>query len=414
MIKLEKISEPSITAVPGMRAAGIHCGVKPDSELPDLAVIVTDSPAAAAAVFTANRFKAAHILYDQEILRNHPAEIRGLVINSGCANACTGELGVRNAAKVAEALARQAGLPRYSVLVMSTGVIGVQLPMDTILAGVAIAEKELSTEGGHAAARAIMTTDTRPKEAGVRLQLPNGCMVTIAGMAKGAGMIHPNMATLLAVIAADVRVNPALLQRMVKRAADDSFNRISVDGDTSTNDTLLLLANGGSGSAEITEQDPETLLWFRRGLRTVACDLARKVVMDGEGATKFISIRVRGAHSDAEAMQAAKSIANSCLVKTAFFGEDPNWGRILSAVGSSGVQVDPAKSDLFFTGKKGKRLQLVSAGTPLNYDENEAHQMLTARKVGVVVDLHAGDGKAEAWASDLSYGYVKINAHYRT
>lgn len=413
-ITYENIRHPAITSVPGFRASGIHCGIKGDRELPDLAVIVSDTPATAAAVFTVNKFRSAHILYDEEILDRHAQEIRGLAINSGCANACTGEAGLQNAARTAEALARQAGLPANSVLVMSTGVIGVQLPMDKILTGIADAVARLSPQGGHDAEQAIMTTDTRPKEAGLRIHFGDGRSVTVAGMAKGAGMIHPNMATLLAVIAMDVRIAPALLQKMVKQAADVSFNRISVDGDTSTNDTLLLLANGGPESPEITANEPEILLGIRRGLNRIARRLARKIVMDGEGASKFISIRILGARTDAEAGRAAKAVANSCLVKTAFFGEDPNWGRILTAVGYSGIETDPAKTDLFFHGSDGTNLQLVSAGTPLRYDEAKAHGMLTGRRVGVTVDLHLGRGKSVVWTSDLSYDYVKINAHYRT
>ncbi len=414
MAKIEKIKDASITSVLGLRATGLYCGVKPDPSLLDLAVIVSDTPASAAAVFTTNRFQSAHIQYDEEILREHAEEIRGLVINSGCANACTGELGLQNAQTTATKLAQEAHLPDHSVLVMSTGVIGVQLPIDKISAGITRAMKDLSPDGGHLAERAIMTTDTKPKEAGVQVHLPSGRVITIAGMVKGAGMIHPNMATLLSIIATDARVPPDLLQEVVKKAADVSFNRITVDGDTSTNDTLLLLANGTTSAPQISREEPNDLLWFIRGVRKVARILARKVVMDGEGASKFIEIRVQGARTNQEASRAAKAIGNSNLVKTAFFGEDPNWGRILAAVGYSGIEVDPRKPDLFFTGAKGKRLQLVAAGTPLNYDEHEAHAMLTARKVGVVVDLHLGQGRAVVWASDLSFDYVKINAHYRT
>ncbi len=414
MPQIEKINDASITSVPGIRATGVHCGVKPDPNLLDLAVIVSDTPAAAAAVFTTNRFQSAHIQYDEQVLRQHAKEIRGLVINSGCANACTGEQGVQNARTTAERLAQEANLPSHSVLVMSTGVIGVQLPIDKISAGIKRAVKDLTPEGGHLAERAIMTTDTKPKEAGVQVHLPSGHVVTIAGMVKGAGMIHPNMATLLSVIATDARVAPDLLQDVVKKAVNVSFNRITVDGDTSTNDTLLLLANGNISAPTITRDEPGDLLWFTRGVKKVARILARKVVMDGEGASKFIEIRVQGAWTDQDALRAAKAIGNSNLVKTAFFGEDPNWGRILAAIGYCGIDVDPLLPDLFFSGAKGKKLQLVAAGTPLKYDEHEAHLMLTARKVGVVVDLHIGNGHAVVWASDLSYDYVKINAHYRT
>ncbi len=411
---MQTLRNASITSVPGFRASGIYCGIKPDPQRLDLAVIVSENPASAAAVFTTNRFKSAHILYDQEVLRTSASAIRAVVINSGCANACTGARGVENARETARAAAEAAGLPPDSVLVMSTGVIGVQLPMEKILAGIPQAVGALSADGGHAAERAIMTTDTRPKEAAVRVALPDGREVTIAGMAKGAGMIHPNMATLLAVIATDARIAPELLQKMITKAADASFNRISVDGDTSTNDTLLLLAAGGPDAPAIVADDAAAVQAFMRGLKKVAARLAKKVVMDGEGASKFIAIRVKGARTAEEARRAANAIATSCLVKTAFFGEDPNWGRILSAVGNSGIEVDPARTDLYFLNSVGKRLQLVSAGTPLNYDEGQAHEMLTGRKVGVLVNLRLGHGRSVVWASDLSYDYVKINAHYRT
>ena len=226
-------------------------------------------------------------------------------------------------------------------------------------------------------------------------------------------MIHPNMATLLALIVTDACVDPDLLQEIVREAADASFNCITVDGDTSTNDTLLLLANGATNSPAITRDDPDYET-FVQGICKVASTLARKIVKDGEGATKFITIQVNGARNNQEAKQAAKSIGNSSLVKTAFFGEDPNWGRILCAVGYSGIEVDPIQVDLFFVDANGQTLQLVAQGQPLNYDELAAHEMLTARKVGVIVDLHIGNGSARVWASDLSHGYVDINAHYRT
>ncbi|HMF33317.1 MAG TPA: bifunctional glutamate N-acetyltransferase/amino-acid acetyltransferase ArgJ [Candidatus Lokiarchaeia archaeon] len=411
---MEKLPDPAITAVQGIRAFGLHCGIKPDPTLMDLALISSDTPASAAAVFTTNQFKAAPVLYDQEILSLHASEIRAILINSGCANACTGELGMKNARREAEAVASAINVPADSVLVMSTGVIGVQLPLEKIEAGIAEAAPQLSLEGGHLAARAIMTTDTVPKEVAVAVDLPNGSRITIAGIAKGAGMIHPNMATLLVCIATDASVDPVLLQDIVREAADVSFNCITVDGDTSTNDTLLLLANGGAGSPEIIKDDPDTCAEFTQAVCKVARTLAHKIIKDGEGASKFITIHVKGAQTNEDAKRAAKSIANSALVKTAFFGEDPNWGRILCAVGYSGIEVDPMQTDLFFIGADGKTLQLVAQGQPLDYDESEAHEMLTGRKVGVIVDLHLGNGKAKVWSSDLSFKYVEINAHYRT
>jgi glutamate N-acetyltransferase/amino-acid N-acetyltransferase len=259
-----------------------------------------------------------------------------------------------------------------------------------------------------------MTTDTVPKEVALSVSLGDGSKITVAGMAKGAGMIHPNMATLLSMVVTDATVDPELLQEIVREAADGSFNCITVDGDMSTNDTLLLLANGAAGAPAITKDDAESYNEFKDAVCKVARKLAKKIVSDGEGATKFIDIHIKGALSDQDAKRAAKSVANSALVKTAFFGEDPNWGRILCAVGYSGIEVDPSQTDLFFKVPHGKKLQLVSQGQPLEYDETEAHEMLTGRKVCVIVDLHLGPGEAKVWASDFSFKYVEINAHYRT
>ena len=306
----------------GFGFAGVAAGIKKNGGA-DFAAVVSDRAATAAATFTRNAFPAAPVLYDRELLAGNPAGLRGVVINSGCANACTGEDGMADAAEMARLAEGAFGVPARSVAVMSTGVIGPRLPMDRIEAGAQAAAGALAADGAEAAARAIMTTDTRPK---VAYRQVEGAVLW--GMAKGAGMIHPNMATMLSVIATDAAVSPRALDAMLRAAVDVSFNCISVDGDMSTNDTVLALANGAAG--------PVDQHAFAVALTELCTDLSQQIVRDGEGATKFITIRVLGAANDADARAAAKAIANSPLVKTAFYGGDANWGRILAAVGYSG------------------------------------------------------------------------------
>ena len=321
----------------GFTFAGVAAGIK-KTGASDLALIVSDRPCSAAATFTRNAFPAAPVLYDRALVAENAAGLRAVAINAGCANACTGEAGLADAEAMAALAEAALGLPARSAAVMSTGVIGPRLPMDKIAAGIQQAAGELSPGGWDAAAHAIMTTDTRPKTAfreigGVR----------IFGMCKGAGMIHPNMATMLAMIVTDAAIEPALLAEMLRQAVDVSFNCISIDGDMSTNDTVLLLANGASGwKLEAGSSKPSaSTSAFASALTSLCTDLAQQIVRDGEGATKFITIRVEGAASDADARTAAKAVANSPLVKTAFYGGDANWGRILAAVGYSGAMVGP-------------------------------------------------------------------------
>jgi glutamate N-acetyltransferase/amino-acid N-acetyltransferase len=366
-------------------------------------------------VFTQNRFPAAPVLYDRALVAENPAGLRGLAINAGCANACTGAAGLADAAEMARHVEAALGLPPRSAAVMSTGVIGPRLPMDNITAGIQQAAAALTPTGWDAASRAIMTTDTRPKVAfrevaGVRL----------CGMCKGAGMIHPNMATMLAAIVTDAAVEADDLAAMLRQAVDVSFNCISVDGDTSTNDTVLLLANGAAGKhAPGASEAPGA---FAAALKSLCIDLAQQIVRDGEGATKFITVRVEGAASDGEARLAAKAVANSPLVKTAFYGGDANWGRILAAVGYSGAAVDPARADLWIAAGEGKGevtsplppVQLVAAGQPLAYSEPAATAIFAEPEITVRVNLGLGAGQATVWTCDLSHDYVSINGHYRT
>ncbi len=383
----------------GFRFAGVAAGIKKNGAA-DLALVVSDRPCNAAAVFTRNAFPAAPVQYDRSLLAEQAAGLRGVAINSGCANACTGEGGLADAAAMAAGAEAVAGLPPRSVAVMSTGVIGPRLPMAKITAGLAAAAAQLSPDGWDVASRAIMTTDTRPK---VAFRQVDG--IRLFGMAKGAGMIHPNMATMLATVVTDADIAPDALDAMLRKAAAASFNSISIDGDTSTNDTLLMLANGAAGPVDAGR--------FAAALTDLCADLAQQIVRDGEGATKFITVTVQGAVSDEDARRAAKAVANSPLVKTAFYGGDANWGRILAAVGYSGAEVDPARADLWIEGERGK-LQLVAAGQPLAYSEELATAIFQAAEISVTVELGLAAGRATVWTCDLSHAYVDINGSYRT
>ena len=393
-----------IHTVTGFTLAGTHSGLKPD-ERPDMALVLSDRPCTAAGIFTPNRVKAASVLYDQGVLAAPDATIRAVVINTGSANACTGDTGLENARQSAIWAAEAVGCAADEVLVLSTGVIGLPLPMDCIARGIESLRGQLKPTAWQDAARAIMTTDTRPKVASTRA--PEG--YTITGIAKGAGMIAPNMATMLSVIATDAQVPRDLLDRALRQAADASFNRIVVDGDMSTNDTVLALANGASG---IAVQDEAA---FVAALSEVAVALAQAIVRDGEGATRFVTVHVTGAASEDTAQAVARSIATSALVKTAFYGGDPNWGRILCAAGYSGVEINPATVSLWLLHADGTdAIQLVEGGQPLNYDEPAAIAHMQADEWGVRLDLGQGDASTWVWTCDLSHEYVTINGHYRT
>ncbi|MBO9360620.1 MAG: bifunctional glutamate N-acetyltransferase/amino-acid acetyltransferase ArgJ [Thermoflexus sp.] len=398
----------SVTAPQGFRAAGVACGIKANGAL-DLALVASTRPCTAAAVFTTNQIKAAPVRYDQVLLARRRTGFRAVLINSGNANACTGPRGLSDIYAIVDLAGFLLGFPPDTILMMSTGVIGVPLPVDAIRAGLLQAIPALSEEGGEAAAQAIMTTDTRPKMAVRRLTV-NGLPVTIGGMAKGAGMIHPHMATMLALITTDVAVEPELLDDLLRAAVDASFHRISVDGDQSTNDTVLILANAASG----VTLDARTAPLFREALMDLCIELAQAIVRDGEGATKFVEIRVRGARTPQEARHIARHIARSPLVKTAFYGEDPNWGRILAAAGSAGISPDTEAISLWIQRGEEPPLLLFDRGSPALYFEDVARQIFAAPSFRVILELGLGDGEDWVWTCDLSHEYVTLNGRYRT
>jgi glutamate N-acetyltransferase/amino-acid N-acetyltransferase len=392
----------------GFYAAGVHCGLK--AGRPDLALVVSDRLAAAAGVFTTNRVQAAPVRYSRRALESGTA--RAIVVNSGNANACTGERGERDARAMAEGTARALGIAPEHVLVASTGVIGVPLPIDKIEAGIAAAagsvlgqrdDVQRRDQGGVEAAVAILTTDTRTKTLALRVELPGG-PVTIGGMAKGAGMIHPDMATTLAFLTTDAAIEAPLLRALLRDATERSFNCITVDGDTSTNDCLLVMANG---AAEVPVADDEAVDRFAAAQRAACLELAKMVVRDGEGATKLLSIRVTGARSDAEAKQAAMAVATSLLVKTAVHGGEPNWGRILSAVGRSGAQMREEKTRIFLG-----ELEIVSGGVGALADLTPVAAALARPEIELAIELGLGPGTAKVYTCDLSAEYVRINGSY--
>ena len=400
----------SFTLAPGFRAAATACGLKPSGNL-DLALIAADRPCSAAGVFTTNRVKAAPVLYDQQLLAQNAGSIRAVITNAGNANACTGPQGLANTRRAAELTAYGLRCQPDQVLVLSTGIIGRQLDMDKLTQGIATVTSPAAQAGAPIAARAIMTTDTRPKVARAVVEIA-GRPVTIAGMCKGAGMIHPNMATMLAIVTTDAAVEPGLLGELLREAAGKSFNCISVDGDMSTNDTLLLLASGASdvqigGDAASREN-------FAAALTALCADLAKQVARDGEGATRLIEIRVAGAADAAQAHQVADSIARSPLFKCAVHGGDPNWGRVLCAAGYSGADLDADRLSLSFGRPGGAQVAVVSGGLPLEYAEREAAALLREDPVYVNLDLGLGDADATVWTCDFSKEYVEINAHYTT
>ena len=392
-----------IAAPQGFRAAGIACGIKPQGL--DLALLVADWGCSAAAVFTTNRAAAAPVVLSREHLASGQA--RAVVVNAGCANAATGEQGLRDAREMASLLAQEIGCLPRDVVVASTGVIGVPLPMDRLREGIGKAIPVLSRQGGPAAARAIMTTDTQAKE--VVLEFPlDGHTALVAGMAKGSGMIAPQMATLLAFFTTDAAVEPGLLRRALQEAVDESFNRISVDGDTSTNDMALALASGALPAPAILEEGPDFEA-FRAALKEAARRLAWMVVRDGEGATRVAEVRVEGAPTDVAAQRIARVVAESPLVKTALYGGDPNWGRVLAAVGRAGGDFDLGGVDLFLGD-----VWVAAAGSARDYDEKAAREALLQDPVRIRVNLNSGPGVGWMWTCDLSHGYVDINAHYRS
>ena len=393
----------SVTAPLGFRAAGVASGIKPDRL--DLALVVADGPCASAGVFTANLAQAAPVVVSRQYLAG--CRTRAIVVNAGCANAATGEAGLADAREMAALTARAAGCAVEEVVVASTGVIGVRLPMQKVRAGIAAAFPRLSREGGPDAARAILTTDTKPKQAVVEFA-GSGVTCRVGGMAKGAGMIAPNMATMLAFLTTDAAVEPTLLGRALREAVGESLNRITVDGDTSTNDCAVVLASGASGAPPI-ERDGTDYGALRDALTEAARQLALMLVKDGEGVTRIAEVRVEGARTSAEADRIARTVAESPLVKTALHGGDPNWGRVLAAVGRAGVPLDISSVSLWIGD-----VHVAESGAAREYVEKAAAAAMLEEPVRLRIRLAAGEASGWIWTSDLSHGYVDINAHYRS
>ena len=402
-----KFIEGGVTSAKGFRAAGVPAEIKYKGRN-DVALIVADAPCAAAAVFTTNKVAAAPVLYDREVVKN--GRIQAILANSGCANACTGEEGLKDAKLSALVTAGELGIDPKLVLVASTGVIGRRLPMDRLLAGMKAAKAALGTTADHglAAEKAVMTTDTKPKQAAVTCTI-GGRKVTIGGMSKGSGMIEPNMATMLGFITTDAAVSPRLLKRALQLAIGKSFNRLVVDGDESTNDSVFLLASGAAGNAAIAKAGVDFDV-FVEALTAVTTSLAKQMATDGEGATKFVTVTVKGAKSEKEAERAARAVAKSPLSKTSWFGRDPNWGRVLAAVGYSGADVVDMKAEVFYDKVWAFRFGKIA-------DEKQLAKLAEVMKKDaftVTVDLHLGECEASIYTCDFSLDYVHINADYTT
>jgi len=398
---VELIPSGTITSVPGFLAGAIHAGIKSENEL-DLAILYSKTPCNAVGIFTSNRIKSAPVTISQRHLLQRRAQ--AIVVNSGCANTCLGEQGIADASEMARLTARKLAIGAEDVLVASTGIIGIPLPMDCVKNG--IEQIKLHQEGGHDLARAIMTTDTRPKEIAARVDIEKSKFI-IAGVAKGAGMIHPDMATMLCFIATNAAVDADFLQSSLQKAVDASFNMISVDGSTSPSDCVFLLANGLAGNETIGFNNGNA---FQQALNEVCTYLAKSIAQDGEGATKLIEVTVEGAMKQAEARQAARAVASSTLVKTAIHGNDPNWGRIVAALGQSDVEIREDKLDIYLNG-----VRVMKQGCPAPFSKEEMRITLNkSDNVLIRVCLNLGDGKATAWGCDLSQEYVTINSAYST
>ena len=406
-----EIIKGGVTAAKGFEAASTAAGIK-YTDRTDMAMIYSQVPCEAAGTFTTNVVKAAPVKWDRQVV-DSGKKVQAVIVNSGIANACTGAEGFGYCKDTADVAAEALGIDAEGVLIGSTGVIGKQMPMDKLTAGIQVlaGKKNDSLENGTEAAKAIMTTDTCEKELAVTIEA-GGKTVTIGGMAKGSGMIHPNMCTMLAFITTDAVITKEALQKALSEDIKDTYNMISVDGDTSTNDTVLLLANGLAGNDEITygTKDYEA---FQAALHAVNEYLAKKIAGDGEGATALFEAKVVGAESVEQARVLAKAIVCSNLTKAAIAGHDANWGRILCAMGYSGAQFDPEKVDLFFESKAG-RIQIASYGTAVDYSEEEATKILSEAEVTAVADVKAGTFTATAWGCDLTHGYIDINADYRS
>ncbi len=400
-----------VTAAKGFEAAAAEAQIK-YKDRKDMALIYSQVPCVAAGTFTTNVVKAAPVRWDQEIVKKS-ANVHAVIINSGIANACTGEEGYGYCEQTAQAAERLLRIPASSVLVASTGVIGMQLPMDRIRDGVALlAEGKADTEeAGLEAAKAIMTTDTKPKYAATQVEI-GGKTVTVGGMCKGSGMIHPNMCTMLGFVTTDAAITKEMLQKALSDDIKDTYNMVSVDGDTSTNDTVLLLANGMAGNPLI-DRENEDYAVFKEALNYVNTELAKKIAGDGEGATCLFEVKVIGAESKEQAVTLSKSVITSSLTKAAIYGHDANWGRILCAMGYSGASFDPDRVDLYFESAAGK-LKIIENGVSTGYSEEMATKILSEEYVTATADIKMGEASATAWGCDLTHEYVNINADYRS
>lgn len=406
-----KIINGGVTAAKGFEAASVSAGIKYQGRT-DMALVYSQRSCEAAGTFTTNVVKAAPVKWDKKVVESS-VQPQAVVINSGIANACTGEEGMECCKEVAEEAAKVLEIDAEGVLIGSTGVIGVQLPMEKLKTGVHLLAKEKTggQEMGNLAAKAIMTTDTKEKEAAVTIEI-DGTTVTIGGMAKGSGMIHPNMCTMLAFITTDAVISKEALQAALSSDVEETYNMISVDGDTSTNDTVLLLANKMAGNKEIQKGTKEFEI-FKEALHEVNTTLAKKIAGDGEGATALLEVTVQGAETKKQAKTLAKSVVCSNLTKTAIAGHDANWGRILCAMGYAGVEFEPEKTDLFIQSSAGE-LKLVENGMALDYSEEKATEILSKPEVSIVADIKMGLEIATAWGCDLTHGYIDINADYRS
>ena len=404
------IDDGTVTLPKGFYGAGGHVGIKKEKK--DLALIYSEVDAWAVGTFTQNVVKAAPVLWDKMVVENYDSA-RVIAINSGVANACTGDEGIYNNELFASKVADNFGVKKEEVLICSTGVIGKQLPMDKIIEGIAKVKALLNNDqkSGEIVAQSIMTTDTKPKHIAVTIEL-GGKIVTIGACCKGSGMIHPNMATMLGFITTDCNISKELLNKALKEIIADTFNMVSVDRDTSTNDTVLLLANGLANNEKITSENDDYYK-FKEALYYVNEYLAKAIAGDGEGATKLLEVQVHGANSIKQAKVIAKSVCTSPLVKTAVYGNDANWGRLLCAMGYSGEEFDPYNVDLSIASEHGT-LQLVTKGMATDYSEELATKILSSSEVKAIIDIHNGEYKATAWGCDLTYDYVKINADYRS
>lgn len=403
--------EGGVTAAKGFQASATAAGIK-YKDRTDMAMIYSEEPCKTAGTFTTNVVKAAPVLWDKQIVTGSDYA-QAVVVNAGIANACTGAEGLGYCKETAKKAAEILQIPTDAVLVASTGVIGMQIPIDRICAGVEALSGKLKDDlaSGHEAAHAIMTTDTHEKEAAVQFEV-DGKVVTVGGMCKGSGMIHPNMCTMLSFVTTDLNISKELLQEALSDDVKDTYNMVSVDGDTSTNDTCLVLANGLAGNAEVTEKNADYEN-FKKALNLVNESLAKMMAADGEGATALFEAKVIHAFNKEQAVTLSKSVISSNLSKAAIFGHDANCGRFICALGYSGVEFDPEKVDMFFESAAG-RIQVIENGAAIDYDEEEATKVLSEKEVTVIADMKQGEAQATAWGCDLTFDYVKINADYRS